>query len=446
MENQEYNQGFKSGLGNVESEHFQEYLQAEVEHSWLLDRYNENQENLKNIDAQIEAYKKDQLPVSQHLLAKTAEVNSLSKELEGVGNSIEKWETEKKEKEEEKKESRTPYAMLAGVLYLLAGIAFVAGDLIISHEIVAYALNIRNTFEAWAFAIGLASLSILLKPAYERLVEQPYLKGQGKKAYGAFQVVLLVISVGTLVVLGWFRYEAYKTDKLKEGINRQIKSLQLESTPLDPSVAVDQGAILEKIDQKLAEYDQLNIDLVNSPWAMLSFILSGVLFAIAGAICLGIAFPILQTYWRRGFALNPSIRRANRRLKKLYPQQLQLQKSIERARAEQSHFSSQLELVGSLNRLQEEKAELRIERKEILELIKSAMKNSRVNNYRNGYSTGERSRKEMTDEEYEKIRKGQLQIAEEKSQDAEEPKTYRKAGLRPHQALRKIIADNFGEN
>ena len=69
--------------------------------------------------------------------------------------------------------------MLAGIIYLAAGITFIFGDLIISHEIVAYALNIRDNYEAWAFAIGLAMLSVLLKPAYDRLVEQPFIRLAG---------------------------------------------------------------------------------------------------------------------------------------------------------------------------------------------------------------------------------------------------------------------------
>ncbi|MFB0908463.1 MAG: hypothetical protein QMB03_09350, partial [Spirosomataceae bacterium] len=186
------------------------------------------------------------------------------------------------------------------ILYLLAGVAFVAGDLIISHEIVAYALNIRNNVEAWLFAIGLASLSILLKPAYERLVEQPYLNDYHEKTtriYGYFQTFLVVFAMGTMVVLGWFRYEAYKTDKLKDGINKQIQALQLESQPIDPSQPVDNQALILKMDEKLQAFDSLNMTLVNSTWALLSFVLSGVLFAVAGAICLGIAFPILHTFW-----------------------------------------------------------------------------------------------------------------------------------------------------
>lgn len=445
MENRDYQEGFKNGLGSIEPEHFQEYVSAEVQQEWIKGRLTENQSRLETISKKLDNYATSQQPLYQSYLMKSGEAEMLGRELEQFQTEISTYEAERLAAEEAKKEKKTPYALLAGVLYLLAGIAFVVGDLIISHEIVAYALNIRNTNEAWAFAIGLASLSILLKPAYERLVEEPYLKNQGKKLYGAFQIVLLVVSVGTLVVLGWFRYEAYKTDKLKEGINRQIKSLQLESTPIDPSMAVDEGAVLQKIEQKLQEYDQLNLDLVNSPWAMLSFILSGVLFAIAGAICLGIAFPILQTYWVRGLQLNPKIRRAKRRMRKLKPRMIEVQKRQHKAAAEKENFQNKLNLLEDVKELKEERSEIKKENNQLVELMRSALSDSRIHNFKNGYSTGEKSRKEMTDEEYEEYRKNNL-IEYKKTEEAKPGRVYQKSGLRPHQALRKVISENFGDN
>ncbi len=445
MENRDYQEGFKNGLGSIEPEHFQEYVSAEVQQEWIKERLTENQSRLETISKKLDNYATSQQPLYQSYLMKSGEAEMLGRELEQFQTEMSTYEAERLAAEEAKKEKKTPYALLAGVLYLLAGIAFVVGDLIISHEIVAYALNIRNTNEAWAFAIGLASLSILLKPAYERLIEEPYLKNQGKKLYGAFQIVLLVVSVGTLVVLGWFRYEAYKTDKLKEGINRQIKSLQLESTPIDPSMAVDEGAVLQKIEQKLQEYDQLNLDLVNSPWAMLSFILSGVLFAIAGAICLGIAFPILQTYWVRGLQLNPKIRRAKRRMRKLKPRMIEVQKRQHKAAAEKENFQNKLNLLEDVKELKEERTEIKKENNQLVELMRSALSDSRIHNFKNGYSTGEKSRKEMTDEEYEEYRKNNL-IEYKKTEEAKPGRVYQKSGLRPHQALRKVISENFGDN
>lgn len=295
--NTDFQHGYITGVENVDKATYESFLSSHVSYEWLQGRIDDKREELTQIDAAI-AENRDKRKASydklqEHLMGvdtQTQHIGYIKKDIDANTEKIALLEQKHKKYE-------SPYSLFAGILYLLAGAAFVSGDLIISHEIVAYALNIRNNFEAWAFAIGLAMLSILLKPAYERLVEHPYLHNYNektKKVYGVFQGFLLVFSIGTMLVLGWFRYEAYKTDKLKEGINKQIKAMQLNSTPLDPTAAqpTDNQALIQKMDEQLKAYDKLNIDLVNSPWALMSFVLSGILFAIAGAICLGIALPV----------------------------------------------------------------------------------------------------------------------------------------------------------
>lgn len=339
------------------------------------------------------------------------------------------------------------------MLYLFAGIAFVCGDLIISHEIVAYALNIRDNYEAWAFAIGLAMLSVLLKPAYDRLVEQPYIHDYSpktKRTYAIFQGFLIFFSIATMLVLGWFRYEAYKTDKLKESINKQIKAMQL-NIPIDPNGAVqatDNQALIQKMDEQLKIYDKLNIELVNSPWALMSFVLSGVLFAIAGAICLGIAFPILQSYWYNWLQSGPA-------LKKLKKQNLALIEELKVAEGELAHQEIQKNILENDLALLPNLEELRTERKETLLYIEDMLNRSKIADqdrrtymFDDGLDKGKANRDEMTDEEYEEFRSTsvrQMRNAQDTKTDAG-PKVYRNNGLRPHQALRKVITEQFNEN
>jgi hypothetical protein len=287
--------------------------------------------------------------------------------------------------------------------------SFIFGDLIISHEIVAYALNIRNTFEAWAFAFGLAGVSVLLKPAYERLIEQPYLtqtNASSKKGHGYFQLILVVISIGTLSVLGWFRYEAYKTDKLKEAINREIKSLQLEATPLiSGGQTVENPLLTQKIEQKLREYDALNQQLVNSPWALLSFVLSGVLFALAGAICLGIAFPVLQVYWKRWLQYNPEINRANRQIRKKTKALNEIKKPWFKGKSLLDLADQKLELLPDLEELKAKKTKLEGELLVLNEKIKLAIESARVSTYNEGYESGNTNRDNLSAEDLESYRK-----------------------------------------
>ena len=449
---EDFEKGFENGIDNVERANYEGFLSSEVSLDWLLGNKEIITQDLDETKLSLENSRLEKLEIlkqKQEILTEYEEQNHLTAQLE---NEIAEKKNRIAEIKELKKQNQSPYPMLAGIIYLAAGITFIFGDLIISHEIVAYALNIRNTFEAWAFAFGLAGVSILLKPAYERLIEQPYLtqvNTSSKKAHGYFQLVLVIISIGTLSILGWFRYEAYKTDKLKEAINREIKSLQLEATPLiSGGQTVENPILTQKIEQKLREYDALNQQLVNSPWALLSFVLSGVLFAIAGAICLGIAFPVLQVYWKRWLQYNPVINSANRQIRKKTKALNEIKKPWFKGKSLLDLADQKLELLPNLEELNNKKAKLENDLLAINEKIKLAIESARVSTYNEGYESGNTNRDNLSSEDLESYRKHILEKIKQSREDSTDrtPRTYKTNGLRPHQALRKAITNSFNEN
>src|SRR5207237_688586 len=99
------------------------------------------------------------------------------------------------------------------LIYLGAGAIFILGDVVMSQKIVADALSLTGTpflglvDESWVFALGLAMISIVLKPAYDRLVERHYWEGKEWKFVVTIGVLAL-LSIVTLWVLGAFRFEA----------------------------------------------------------------------------------------------------------------------------------------------------------------------------------------------------------------------------------------------
>lgn len=449
---EDFEKGFENGIDNVERANYEGYLSSEVSLDWLLGNKEIITQDLDETKLSLENSRLEKLEIlkqKQEILIEYEEQNHLTAQLE---NEIAEKKNRIAEIKELKKQNQSPYPMLAGIIYLAAGITFIFGDLIISHEIVAYALNIRNTFEAWAFAFGLAGVSILLKPAYERLIEQPYLtqvNTSSKKAHGYFQLVLVIISIGTLSILGWFRYEAYKTDKLKEAINREIKSLQLEATPLiSGGQTVENPLLTQKIEQKLREYDALNQQLVNSPWALLSFVLSGVLFAIAGAICLGIAFPVLQVYWKRWLQYNPVINSANRQIRKKTKALNEIKKPWFKGKSLLDLADQKLDLLPNLEELNNKKDKLENDLLAINEKIKLAIESARVSTYNEGYESGNTNRDNLSAEDLESYRKHILEKIKQSREESNDrtPRTYKTNGLRPHQALRKAITNSFNEN
>jgi hypothetical protein len=382
-------------------------------------------------------------------------LNNAARQMKDLENSVTEIDTESERLRERRLEKAPSYSLVAGLIFLAAGISFIAGDLIISHEIVAYALNIRNSNEAWAFAIGLAMLSVLLKPAYDRLVEEPYHNDESPKAksrYASFKLILSIFAIVTLVVLGWFRYEAYRTDKLKEAINKSVKNLQLNAVDPMTGQPINSPELTNKIENALRNSDQLNLDLVNSPWALLSFVLSGVLFAIAGAVSLGMALPVLQGFWYRWLQIDPRLRRLRRRRAKLLKQIEALQPSVTQHMTQKSIFENDLAILPELAELKEEEAKIKAEIEALENERRQALTNARIQSFEDGYEHGRVSRDVMSEEEYDSWRDSHLTVSNlalraKSNADADRAiSRTRPTGMRPHQAIRKAITDRFDEN
>ncbi len=454
-QNGDYQHGYASGIEGIDRQSYENYLSSNVHKDWTTDQLYRKQEALTTVQSQKqEVLHKQKLSYDQ-LQKETMGLNGNIRKMQDLEASISHIDSETEILKERRGSKAPTYSLIAGLIFLAAGISFIAGDLIISHEIVAYALNIRNSNEAWAFAIGLAMLSVLLKPAYDRLIEEPYHKQDSPKAqtrYARFKLILSIFAIATLVVLGWFRYEAYRTDKLKEAINKSVKNLQLNAVDPMTGAPINSPELTNKIEQALRNSDQLNLNLVNSPWALLSFVLSGVLFAIAGAVSLGMALPVLQGFWYRWLQIDPKLWRLRRRRKRILKQIDPLQETLANQLAQKNILENELANLPVLDELKKEEQELLLAIKQLEEDRRQAITQSRVSAYTDGHERGRVTREIMNQEEYDAWRSRHLTVSDlamKAKANATSDRAVtrsRSTGMRPHQAIRKAITDRFDEN
>ena len=404
--NPDFQHGYTSGVEGVNRETYEGYLSSQVNREWITDRIAEKRGELAMTERQIAETTQANRTVYADLQSHTLQVERLTKQVKQREADRLFIETDRDALRKRRANASPEYSLLAGLIFLVAGISFLAGDLIISHEIVAYALNIRDTNEAWAFAFGLAMVSILLKPAYDRLIEQPYLenRAQNRTKYERFKVMLSVFSLLTLAVLGWFRYEAYRTDQLKAAINKSVRQLQLNTDPSSATQTLD-ALTLSKIEKQLGESSELNLALVNSPWAMLSFVLSGILFALAGAVCLGIALPVLSAFWFRWLQAGPKLWKLRRRLNRLDTQMAPLEAELAEQRTRQTVLQHDLDLLPDLDELREQRRTITVEINDLLADLKLAHTDTRISNFNDGYGQGETTRTVLNDDEQRQLRR-----------------------------------------
>ncbi|AQG82348.1 hypothetical protein AWR27_06000 [Spirosoma montaniterrae] len=401
----DFQHGYASGVEGVNRETYEGYLSSRVSVDWLTNRIQEKRDALRQLDQHTAETTEARRNTFADLQTHTQQVDRLAKQAGQYEADRQAILTERESLRERRAKAAPEYSLLAGLLFLVAGISFLAGDLIISHEIVAYALNIRDTNEAWAFAVGLAMVSILLKPAYDRLIEQPYQQDPVKHGsrYGRFKLALAGFAVVTLAVLGWFRYEAYRTDQLKAAINKSVRQLQLNTDPLATSQTLDERT-LNKIEQQLRESSELNLTLVNSPWALLSFVLSGILFALAGAVCLGIALPVLSAFWFRWLQADSKLWKLRRRQKRLEKLLTPLETELAEQRTRQNILQHNLDLLPDLAELKTRQQSLTNDLDVLLEDLKLAQTDSRIHNFNDGYGQGEATRTALSPDEQRQFR------------------------------------------
>lgn len=456
-ENPDFQHGYNSGIEGVNRETYEGYLSSQVNKDWLQERIQEKRTEITGTDQQLtqatEAHRTAYAELQTHAL----QVERLDKQVKHHEADRQALETDLDNLRERRTKAAPDYSLLAGLLFLVAGISFLAGDLIISHEIVAYALNIRNTNEAWAFAVGLAMVSILLKPAYDRLIEQPYQENpeQNRTKYERFKIALAVFSVLTLAVLGWFRYEAYRTDQLKAAINKSVRQLQLNTDPTAATQTLSPSTI-NKIEKQLSESSELNLALVNSPWALLSFVLSGILFALAGAVCLGIALPVLSAFWFRWLQADIKLWKLRRRIKRIDGVLAPLEAQLAEQRIQQNVLQHNLDLLPNLNELKERRQSATEDLNELYAELKLAQTDSRISNFNDGYGQGEATRTVLSDDEQRQLRKEMLTLQNgnrARSGETRPPGNTsatpvngtngKPQGLRPYQSVRKFLSDDM---
>ena len=173
---------------------------------------------------------------------------------------------------------------------------------------------------------------------------------------------------------------------------QHILQLQLEeaSSPNFPAT----------IQQKMETLSTLSMTLVDSPKALFSFILSGLLFALAGAVCLGMGLPILQYHFEKWTYFRPYYRK----LADLFDQ---LDEQLGTIQQEKIKFEWAYEacLEESIPLpLEMEKNQLQQEIESIQEKIIRARENIRISQYSEGYQRGLLARKTLSMEELQQWR------------------------------------------
>jgi hypothetical protein len=347
-----YGHGFTNGIYRIskDGDSFERFLEYCNHLDRVKDQRELNQKTLVEVEVKLNAA----------MSAYSADINTFiekSKFADNISLSLSELEQRRLENGQKEKvlvaqakETISEYSWMPAFLYFAAGITFIIADISITKQITSWGFNMTG-WQSWIFAIGLASIAFLIKPMIDRLLEKPF-QASGFKLKNAYKFTLLgitVIGLGMLFCLGEFRSDS-------EIAQNDIRILQGQMDGLDPHTP----AYIEL--QKRC--DTINKSLDQNAMGQTGLILSGMLFAIGGAICLSIAFGSLKQLINRYWILPFRIRQLKKEID-VIGQQVATARSEHTAikttceQAEKSIAASEAPLLKEeLKKLQEERLAL----------------------------------------------------------------------------------------
>lgn len=283
---QAYYHGHIDGAFAGDEKAFTAYIESRVRVNDLEQKIHRETEQRKRWQDELDLVLEHQARIAQDrvLLSELESQEQIAKE------ELVTAETKLEELKKRAAETSSKGSILHAVLYSIAGVAFFLGDVVVSYEVVSQALRLGSgegigLAERWGFAIAIACLTFVLKPAYERLCEKHYREG----AERVFRWVILIAAVlvaGTLMMLGSLRAEYVET------VTQATQSTS--------------GGWLDK-PAEIVTGDDVNDEGSATPSTLtvVAFMATSLLFAVAGAICLGIG----THDWREWYHVRRPIRR-----------------------------------------------------------------------------------------------------------------------------------------
>jgi hypothetical protein len=427
-----YSHGFSNGVYRVEpdKENFQEFLRASSETEKIMELRKLNERMLLDARQQLVSKKQTSQAVQEKFIERKESVEHLQKGMTEIDEQKSVTQEKQKVLIEQRNTTHAEYGWIPAILYLGAGIVFIVGDISITHQITSWGFDMKG-IEGWVFAVGLAFTAFLIKPVVDRLLEKPFQKAglQMKQVYKTVLLLITVLGITMLFLLGKFRSESQVAATKLGDINYQMQSI---SDPNSPQYL------------KLAEErKKINEDLTSNPVGEWGIILSGIIFAIGGALCMSIAFPSLSQLINRYWILPSRIQKLERTIRKMNEQRLAMKNELKITTGDILKAEHQLKGFD-FERITNEIKELELEQKRLLVEYYENQFQKEKNLYEDG-----RNRGEKFDIDGDMVYK---------SADADPTELYHRNGKsanagdnnkalkRPFVKIRKLIADNYNKN
>lgn len=299
-----YDHGFTNGILKVPKEHFEGFITA-IGQKILAKK--ELGLTLREIETQkllLEHSRQQLLELSNTLSSNEFEIAKEQETQLQLEVQINEEKEQKNNLVQEREKVLIEYNWFNIWLFIVIGFVFVFSDFYITYDVLRNGLNLE-VVGAIALAIAVSGITFVIKPTIDRLFEKPYLR-DAKKNQHRLLISVSIASVVVLGLLGYYREEYFRQSQKREALQREVKTLnkQIEDARTRAENCARRGdlACVQRAKSEINQFEDREKQIQTDVFKIIQeiggnivlyfvFIISNILFALAGAICFSIAFP-----------------------------------------------------------------------------------------------------------------------------------------------------------
>lgn len=262
-----YEHGFFNGVLDIESNDFHQFIRSSEQKKMAYVRLRFLRKSIDELKFKIAEVISKRETYIQIISSSRHSIPAIELEIEDIKKNQRICEEEENELKEEKGKINPYYNKLIASVFIICAVVFICAETTIIHDIFFNVLRVKS-IDAWLVAFAIAMSSFAMKPAIDRIFEEPFLLNKNSRA---IKVLLSCFSAILLITLGLLGY--FRTDALL---------LILQQSRFPESVSPEKW-----------------LNTMGAPSIRIFFILFSILLAIAGAICFSIGIPVFKLVNKR---------------------------------------------------------------------------------------------------------------------------------------------------
>ena len=359
-----YDHGFTNGILKIPREYFEQFIDYSAKRNLAQKELGLILNDLNGQKVLLAASREKLLQLNNMVAQSEHEMELIQDKQRQEKAQLEETQTIKGTLAHKIENVKIEYNWFNVSLFIFIGFVFIISDFFITYDVLSNGLNLEN-YIALILAAAVSSITFVIKPTIDRIFEKPNLDGKKFRQH-ALLITVSILAIIALGCLGYFREEYFAQKQKTEVIKGQLRQLDTEKDNIQTESAnCARRNNIECVTQKNQELAALNqkkgqlsdsiqkIDQETKSQKILYFIfvICNMLFGVAGAICLSIAFPVFDRLLLK-IRLNKTINKVDAKENLIYDALSKLQNQYKNSKDAKSQAQNSIELLPDLKHIE----------------------------------------------------------------------------------------------